>query len=651
MEDQYEVCPHCGEKVVTKPLVENQLFPGTVLADRYYIGLAVGAGGFGIVYKAWDSKLDSIVAVKEFYVSRLMARAGGSKNIIVSKKSKQEYEYRKERFLAEARNMAQFGSHKNIPNVFEFFEENETAYIVMELLTGCTLSEYLDQNGGKIDLDFALMITNEVCNALKSLHEKNIIHRDIAPDNIYISSGSEIRILLTDFGAAKLADTKEDVIDIILKPGYSPTEQYEGNKNIGTWTDIYSLGATLYVMLTGVKPDEATNRQIEDKVKDADSLEAAIPENLNNAIMKAMAVERHMRFKNVSDFVAAINGKKKVITLKKERRNRRVRRLVGILTASILLAASTFVVQRALNKKMAEDDLEAATINVWFSVKDGSSEEDAMKEVFTDFKSKFTKVNIEYRAIPESQYLNEINAAKASGNMPDLYESTDLPDSVVESAADLQKVIDSEQFDECLFLNQYDQYYSSKKKMPLAIEIPVAYVITSGYFETTFDNTYFSQLSDFDAAANLAVDSRYAGFLDDNFEIGGYVDQSAFLNGTENSSAVLLSSSMIINEVRNLPYEKKYVYCNNTDLKCRFTYEWSVSPSEKNRQRAAETLLSWMLGNVYQRTLMVNTGTNAQIPEIPVNEECFKTKMQYLKNLEPITEIYKNFIFRKEESL
>ncbi|MCR5276042.1 MAG: extracellular solute-binding protein, partial [Clostridiales bacterium] len=308
------------------------------------------------------------------------------------------------------------------------------------------------------------------------------------------------------------------------------------------------------------------------------------------------------------------------------------------------------VVQRALNKKMAEDDLEAATINVWFSVKDGSSEEDAMKEVFTDFKSKFTKVNIEYRAIPESQYLNEINAAKASGNMPDLYESTDLPDSVLENAADLEKVINSEQFDECLFLNQYDQYYTSKKKMPLAIEIPVAYVITSGYFETTFDNTYFSQLSDFDAAANLAVDSRYAGFLDDNFEIGGYVDQSAFLNGTENSSAVLLSSSMIINEVRNLPYEKKYVYCNNSDLKCRFTYEWSVSPSEKNRQRAAETLLSWMLGNVYQRTLMVNTGTNAQIPEIPVNEECFKTKMQYLKNLEPITEIYKNFIFRKEES-
>ena len=385
IDDDSEVCPFCGEKVVTKPLVENQLFPGTVLADRYIIGLAVGAGGFGIVYKAWDSKLDSIVAVKEFYVSRLMARAGGSKDVIVSKKSKAEYEYRKERFLAEARNMAQFGSHKNIPNVFEFFEENDTAYIVMELLTGCTLSEYLEKNNFKIDQEFALLITNEVCNALKSLHEKHIIHRDIAPDNIYISSGSEIRILLTDLGAAKLADTTDDVIDIILKPGYSPAEQYEGNKNIGTWSDIYSLGATLYVMLTGVKPEEATNRKIEDKLADPNTLNPEISTNLNNAVMKAMAVERHMRFKNVSDFVAAINGKKKVITLKKERRNRRVRRLVGILTASILLAASTFIVQRAFDKKIAEEDLEEATITVWFSVKDGSSEEEAMKEVFSDF--------------------------------------------------------------------------------------------------------------------------------------------------------------------------------------------------------------------------------------------------------------------------
>lgn len=648
-EDQYSICPFCGKEVATKPLVENQLFPGTVLAERYVIGLAEGAGGFGIVYRAWDLKLETIVAVKEFYVSRLMTRAGGYKNIIVSKKSQQEYEYRKERFLAEARNMAQFGSHRSIPNVFEFFEENNTAYIVMELLTGCTLSEYLEQHNGKIDVDFALLISNEVCNALQSMHEKNIIHRDVAPDNIFICTGKEIRIKLTDFGAAKLADSTDEVIDIILKPGYSPVEQYDKSKNIGPWTDIYALGATLYMMLTGVKPDESTNRKIQDNVVAPNQLNPAISENLNNTIMKAMAVEKHLRFKNIPDLLSALNGERKVITLKKEKRNRKVRRLVGILVACAVVTAAAFAVRKTFDTKKAEEDLKAANISVWFSVKEGSSEEDAMKEVFSDFTSKFGKVTIDYKAIPESMYIDELTKAKAAGTMPMLYESTGLPDTLLESAIDLDNVIESEQYDECLFLNQYNKYYTTKKQIPLAIEIPVAYVITSGYFDTEYEGNYFSDLSDFDASANLAVDRRYADFLDDNFQIANYADAAAFLDTEANSSAVLLSSSMIVNEVRNLPYEKKYVYCNNDDLKCRFTYEWSISPCSEDEQRAAEVLLSWMLGNVYQRTLMVNTGTNEQIPEIPVNEECFKTKLQYLKNLEPISEIYNHFIFRKED--
>ncbi|MBQ5474525.1 MAG: serine/threonine protein kinase, partial [Lachnospiraceae bacterium] len=164
-----------------------------------------------------------------------------------------EFSYRKERFLAEARPMAKFGDHRSIPNVFEFFEENNTAYIVMECLTGVPLNEYAKQNNNNIDPDFAIMIANEVGNALKSLHAEKIIHRDVAPDNIFICSGKELKIKLMDLGAAKLTDATDDVIDIILKPGYSPPEQYNNEKNIGPWTDIYALGATLYAMITGIK--------------------------------------------------------------------------------------------------------------------------------------------------------------------------------------------------------------------------------------------------------------------------------------------------------------------------------------------------------------------------------------------------------------
>lgn len=183
-DEQYNICPHCGQETHVNPVEPIHLAPGTILCNRYVIGTAVGAGGFGIVYRAWDQKLESIVAVKEFFVNRLVTRAAGVKDLIVTHKGKSEFEYRKQRFLAEARTMAKFGSHRSIPNVFEFFEENNTVYIVMELLHGASLSEYIATNGGKIDVDFATMIANEVGNALISLHAEGITHCDVAPDNI-----------------------------------------------------------------------------------------------------------------------------------------------------------------------------------------------------------------------------------------------------------------------------------------------------------------------------------------------------------------------------------------------------------------------------------------------------------------------------------
>ncbi len=161
----FKVCPYCGTPAITEPAEPVHLAPGTVLAGRYILGTAVGSGGFGIVYRAWDSKLETVVAVKEFFVARLVTRAKGTKEIIVTKKSLPEFQYRKERFLAEARNMAKFGAHRSIPNVFEFFEENGTAYIVMEFLSGMALNNYMTQAGGRIDIDFAVMIAGEVANA------------------------------------------------------------------------------------------------------------------------------------------------------------------------------------------------------------------------------------------------------------------------------------------------------------------------------------------------------------------------------------------------------------------------------------------------------------------------------------------------------
>ena len=646
-EDRFSVCPHCGQIEITKPVEPIHLYPGTVIADRYILGEAVGSGGFGIVYKAWDSKLETVVAVKEFFVTRLMTRAEGIKNVIISRKSQEEYEYRKKRFLAEARNMAKFGTHRSIPNVFEYFEENNTAYIVMELLQGMALNEYLAQIGGVLDTDFAIMIANEVGNALKSLHEQNIIHRDVAPDNIFICTGKEIKVKLMDLGAAKLADSTDDVIDVILKPGYSPAEQYDNSKNIGPWTDIYALGATLYMMLTGTKPDESTNRKIKDTVVPPNQLNPNVSENLSNAIMKAMAVEKHLRFNNVSDFLAAINGDKKVKTLAEEKKRRRLKRLTGILAASIIVALISGFVAHTFNEKRYEVELRPATISVWISVKEGSTEAEATQSVVKDFHEHFPNVEIEFRAIPEEDYLQEIKNALADNRLPTLFESSGLPQEILANAQDVSEVLKSPQAAECTFLAQYNDYYSQAKQVPLAIEIPVAFVITGGPVAVDYKSDYFSGLDDFGPDVVLAESSSSTDLVEWNFTAVGFASEGEFLNNEANTSPVLLGSTMDINTVRTTltNYEKKPVFYNGDVVRCRFIYEWSIGTGNADETRAAEVLLSWMLGNVYQNTLMISECSDGQIP---INTACFEAKTS-LGQLAPVSELTKSFRFGPKE--
>lgn len=645
-EEGYDICPHCGSVAVTEPVEPIHLMPGTILAGRYVLGTAVGSGGFGIVYKAKDMKLETIVAVKEFYVSRLVTRAKGLKDVIVPQKSKEEFDYRKERFLAEARNMAKFGAHRSIPNVFEYFEENNTAYIVMEFLQGVTLKDYLNNAGGKIDTDFAIMIASEVGNALKSLHEKNIIHRDVAPDNIYICSEKNIKIKLMDLGAAKLADTTDDVIDIILKPGYSPCEQYDNSSNIGPWTDVYALGATLYMMLTGVRPDESTNRKIMDEVIPPAEANSEISENLSNSVMKAMALEKHMRFKTVQDFLEAINGERKVVPLHKEKRRRNVKRFIGVACSFIILLTASLLVYNSYRVKKMAQLLEPADITVWFSISDGSTEEDAMEAIKKDFEEKFPGVRMELVAIPEEIYVDEISKAVANGQLPTLFESTGIDSELLKNVVDLKNVTDSEQFKNAMFLDCYDEYYSDYKKIPLAIEVPMAYVITNGATYIDYTAETFADIGDF-ATDKIAFDSDYMDLLEMNFDVSGMQTKEGFMNNSENTSAVLLSSTMLLNDVRETltNYEKTYVHYDDNEIYCKFTYEWSIGNGDKYEVRAAERLLSWMLGNVYQSYLMISECNDGQIP---VNEKSFESKIQS-KYLKGISGSYDKFTFKNGE--
>lgn len=601
--DAYSVCPHCGKVEIKYGKEPIHLVPGTVLCNRYIIGESVGSGGFGIVYRAWDMKFEHIIAIKEFFVPRLMTRAQGLKNVIINKKTQVEFEYRRDRFLAEARTMAKFGRHRSIPNVFEFFEENNTAYIVMELLQGMTLSNYIKQLNGKISVDFAVTIAIEIANALKSLHSEGIIHCDVAPDNIFICGGKNIRLKLMDLGAAKLSDSTDDVVDIILKPGYSPTEQYDNLKGLGPWTDIYALGATIYAALTGVKPEEATDRKKEDHVVDPMQLNPEISESLNNTIMKAMAIERHMRFKNADELIEALSGDRKVIPIHKEKSRRRLKRNLSVIAACLaVVIAGGFVINSYFEKKN-EDLLQNGTvIDVWFCIENNKAvdSEDQQPEVtqMENIKNIFENhweneysraVTINFRYIPEEEYEEELYRAYEDGNMPDLFESTFLSDEfLIEcEAISLESVKESNEYK-----NSYARYYDdSDFKIPLAVNLPVALVV-----ESTEGGGYFDDISFF-GDAEIFYDNN-SNIVGSCFGNNSYNDAETFFGLREPGSVLLTDTeSMAAAEVKTIRATSAFFYDNYTDFYFEFTRQWSISGQGSEEDvKGARILLTQMLG-------------------------------------------------------
>lgn len=266
---QYETCPFCGYQEGTPPKQPHYLTPGTILGNHFIVGTSIGVGGFGITYRAYDTTLGVIVAIKEFYPVGLVNRSPGERKIgLLSGEKQIQYQEQLKRFLMEAQSIAQFGKAKDIVNVYDYFEENNTAYIIMEYIDGVLLKDYLEKQG-RMEVKTALTIIEPVIEAVKKIHAQGIIHRDISPDNIFIADEEAIKVF--DFGAARLSDSKEGMAaEKVIKVGYSAPEQYRDVALQGFYTDIYSVGAILYQMVTGIKPIESTEREYKDELMSPD---------------------------------------------------------------------------------------------------------------------------------------------------------------------------------------------------------------------------------------------------------------------------------------------------------------------------------------------------------------------------------------------
>lgn len=275
------------------------LKPGVILKERYKIEEVIGAGGFGITYRAWDPLLQSYVAIKEYYPSGIATRsADSSKVCVLVGQEQREYHRGRIRFLKEAQDVARFQSEPNIVSIYDYLEENDTAYMVMEYLHGCTLKQYIREHGGRLDTDHILHICLSVLDALAVVHKAGMIHRDISPENIFICE--DLTVKLIDFGAAKQVYLDgEQTMSVVLKPGYAPPEQYAKKDKQGPWTDIYALGATLYFAATGEKPEESFGRVLEDTIKPVCEVNPEIPRAMSQVIMRAMSVKIEDRYQTV----------------------------------------------------------------------------------------------------------------------------------------------------------------------------------------------------------------------------------------------------------------------------------------------------------------------------------------------------------------
>jgi serine/threonine protein kinase len=300
------VCPKCGSPF--HPTVSNMLMlpPRTVLREQYLIGRALGHGGFGITYLAWDIGLETRLAVKEYMPNGVAGRTDQTKVVPFSDMTRQEYEWGLERFLEEARTLKKC-NHPNIVPVDTVFRDNGTAYLVMEYLEGTTFGEFLRRRGGTISFEEALRVMLPVMDALSAVHAENIVHRDVSPDNIYIPRAGKVKLI--DFGAARNAlSQKSRNLSVILKAGYAPEEQYRISGVQGPWTDVYATAATFYRAITGKVPPASLDRQAEDTLESLSQLGVAIPASAERALRKALEVRAGARFQSMEDFKNALTG-------------------------------------------------------------------------------------------------------------------------------------------------------------------------------------------------------------------------------------------------------------------------------------------------------------------------------------------------------
>ena len=302
---QSEICPHCGNSIsyAGDPM---HLQVGYVLngTHPYVLGASLGQGGFGITYIALDMEANRRVAIKEYFPTYCAGR-NGEVTVLSYRGQEDTFHKGKERFLEEARMLNSLSDLPSVVDVLDFFEANNSAYLVMEFLEGSSLKDHVEQKG-KLSAQSFLKQMKPLMADMEQMHRRGVVHRDIAPDNIIMLRSGQLKLI--DFGAAR-SYVGDKSMTVVVKKGFAPVEQYM-RKGSNASTDIYALAATVYYCITGIIPPDSAERQYGDAALCAPTeLGAELTEAQELALAKALEIQPQHRPQSITQWMDEMDAK------------------------------------------------------------------------------------------------------------------------------------------------------------------------------------------------------------------------------------------------------------------------------------------------------------------------------------------------------
>lgn len=298
------ICPSCGYDDTT-PNNPMYITPGTILRDRYLVGILMDSNGEGATYTGFDISTGGRVMIREYMPVNLCTRVRNKATISVNYNNLAKYKAFMAEYTELNKSLVKLRNNPSLPSVLDMFSENNTTYTIFDHFEGVKLMDYLKDNAGELSWDKASKLFPPLFTAISLLHNNAIIHRAISPDTVYITPKNELR--LAGFSVSSVR-TVNAGMEYELFRGYAAPEQYSpsSSSHQGTWTDVYGICALLYRVLTGCMPTDSKDRLSKDDLIEPKSLNSAIPQHVSNVIMEGMRLKSKQRIHTITELVTRL---------------------------------------------------------------------------------------------------------------------------------------------------------------------------------------------------------------------------------------------------------------------------------------------------------------------------------------------------------